>query len=138
MINYFYEEMSNIEDEEKKSVWIENIISDENKKLGDINYIFCNDNYLLNINKEYLNHDYYTDIITFDYCEENYISGDIFISLQRVLDNIHIHKTKYEEELNRVIAHGILHLCGYKDKTQEEQKIMRDKENFYIKKYNEL
>jgi len=138
MINYFYEEMSNIEDEEKKSIWIETIISNENKKLGDINYIFCNDNYLLNINKEYLNHDYYTDIITFDYCEENHISGDIFISLQRVLDNIQIHKTKYEEELNRVIAHGILHLCGYKDKTQEEKKVMRNKENFYIKKYDEL
>jgi len=138
MINYFYEETSRIKDEEKKSIWIENIISKENKKLGDINYIFCNDDYLLNINKDYLNHDYYTDIITFDYCEENYISGDIFISLQRVLDNVQLHKVKYEEELNRVIVHGILHLCGYKDKTEGEQKIMRSKEDFYIEMYNKL
>jgi len=138
MVNYFYEETSNIEDEEKKSIWIESIVTNENKKLGDINYIFCNDDYLLNINKEYLDHDYYTDIITFDYCDGDYISGDIFISLQRVLDNVHIHKTEYKEELNRVIAHGILHLCGYKDKTQEEEKNMRNKEDFYINKYNSL
>jgi len=138
MINYFYEDTSHIEDEEKKTVWIKNIISNENKKLGDINYIFCNDDYILEINKEYLNHDYYTDIITFDYCKENYISGDIFISLQRVLDNTKIHKTNYEDELNRVISHGILHLCGYKDKTEEEQKTMRSKEDFYIKEYLNL
>jgi rRNA maturation RNase YbeY len=85
----------------------------------------------LEINR-YLDHDYYTDIITFDYCKGKIISGDIFLSLQRVLDNASMLETKQEEELNRVLAHGILHLCGYKDKTEEEQKIMRSKEDYYI------
>jgi rRNA maturation RNase YbeY len=89
----------------------------------------------LEINRQYLDHDYYTDIITFDYCKGKIISGDIFLSLQRVLDNASMLETKQEEELNRVLAHGILHLCGYKDKTEEEQKIMRSKEDYYIGKY---
>ncbi|EJG2132791.1 rRNA maturation RNase YbeY, partial [Elizabethkingia anophelis] len=86
-------------------------------------------------NRQYLDHDYYTDIITFDYCKGKIISGDIFLSLQRVLDNASMLETKQEEELNRVLAHGILHLCGYKDKTEEEQKTMRSKEDYYIGKY---
>ncbi|EJG2144781.1 rRNA maturation RNase YbeY, partial [Elizabethkingia anophelis] len=89
----------------------------------------------LEINRQYLDHDYYTDIITFDYCKGKIISGDIFLSLQRVLDNASMLETKQEEELNRVLAHGILHLCGYKDKTEEEQKTMRSKEDYYIGKY---
>ena len=105
------------------------------QKPGDINYILCDDEYLLEINRQYLDHDYYTDIITFDYCKGKIISGDIFLSLQRVLDNASMLETKQEEELNRVLAHGILHLCGYKDKTEAEQKIMRSKEDYYIQKY---
>ncbi|MCL1675953.1 rRNA maturation RNase YbeY [Elizabethkingia meningoseptica] len=135
MINYFYENVSPISDEDKRAKWLEDLILDEGKKPGDINYILCNDEYLLEINKQYLDHDYYTDIITFDYCKGKIISGDIFLSLQRVLDNASMLETKQEEELNRVLAHGILHLCGYKDKTEEEQKLMRSKEDFYIGKY---
>ncbi|OPC17716.1 rRNA maturation RNase YbeY [Elizabethkingia meningoseptica] len=135
MINYFYENVSPISDEDKRAKWLEDLILDEGKKPGDINYILCDDEYLLEINKQYLDHDYYTDIITFDYCKGKIISGDIFLSLQRVLDNASMLETKQEEELNRVLAHGILHLCGYKDKTEGEQKLMRSKEDFYIGKY---
>ncbi|MCT3923944.1 rRNA maturation RNase YbeY [Elizabethkingia anophelis] len=135
MINYFYENVAPISDEEKRAEWLEKLILEEGKKSGDINYILCDDEYLLEINRQYLDHDYYTDIITFDYCKGKIISGDIFLSLQRVLDNASMLETKQEEELNRVLAHGILHLCGYKDKTEEEQKTMRSKEDYYIGKY---
>ncbi|HIB8180563.1 TPA: rRNA maturation RNase YbeY [Elizabethkingia anophelis] len=135
MINYFYENVAPISDEEKRAEWLEKLILEEGKKPGDINYILCNDEYLLEINRQYLDHDYYTDIITFDYCKGKIISGDIFLSLQRVLDNASMLETKQEEEINRVLAHGILHLCGYKDKTEEEQKTMRSKEDYYIGKY---
>ncbi|MCT4180332.1 rRNA maturation RNase YbeY [Elizabethkingia anophelis] len=135
MINYFYENVAPISNEEKRAEWLEKLILEEGKKPGDINYILCDDEYLLEINRQYLNHDYYTDIITFDYCKGKIISGDIFLSLQRVLDNASMLETKQEEELNRVLAHGILHLCGYKDKTEEEQKTMRSKEDYYIGKY---
>ena len=135
MINYFYENVAPISDEEKRAEWLEKLILEEGKKPGDINYILCNDEYLLEINRQYLDHDYYTDIITFDYCKGKIISGDIFLSLQRVLDNASMLETKQEEELNRVLAHGILHLCGYKDKKEEEKKTMRYKEDYYIVKY---
>ncbi|CAI9682071.1 rRNA maturation RNase YbeY [Elizabethkingia anophelis] len=135
MINYFYENVAPISNEEKRAEWLEKLILEESKKPGDINYILCDDEYLLEINRQYLDHDYYTDIITFDYCKGKIISGDIFLSLQRVLDNASMLETKQEEELNRVLAHGILHLCGYKDKTEEEQKTMRSKEDYYIGKY---
>ncbi|AKH96295.1 TPA: rRNA maturation RNase YbeY [Elizabethkingia anophelis] len=135
MINYFYENVAPISNEEKRAEWLEKLILEEGKKSGDINYILCDDEYLLEINRQYLDHDYYTDIITFDYCKGKIISGDIFLSLQRVLDNASMLETKQEEELNRVLAHGILHLCGYKDKTEEEQKTMRSKEDYYIGKY---
>ncbi|MCT4205016.1 rRNA maturation RNase YbeY [Elizabethkingia anophelis] len=135
MINYFYENVAPISNEEKRAEWLEKLILEEGKKPGDINYILCDDEFLLEINRQYLDHDYYTDIITFDYCKGKIISGDIFLSLQRVLDNASMLETKQEEELNRVLAHGILHLCGYKDKTEEEQKTMRSKEDYYIGKY---
>ena len=135
MINYFYENVAPISNEEKRAEWLEKLILEEGKKPGDINYILCDDEYLLEINRQYLDHDYYTDIITFDYCKGKIISGDIFLSLQRVLDNASMLETKQEEELNRVLAHGILHLCGYKDKSEEEQKTMRSKEDYYIGKY---
>jgi rRNA maturation RNase YbeY len=105
------------------------------KKLGEINYIFCDDEYLLKVNQDYLDHDYYTDIITFDYVKGKTISGDIFVSLPRILDNASTLSQNFEEEFNRVLAHGILHLCGYKDKTEEEQTQMRAKEDFYINQF---
>ena len=109
--------------------WIKWVIEHFNKKLGDITYIFCSDEEILRINESYLKHDYYTDIITFDYTEDDRLSGDLFISLETVKTNSEQFKTKYDEELHRVMIHGILHLCGYNDKTPEEKKIMRAKEN---------
>ena len=131
MIHFFYE---NTEEKTEESIknWIEEIIHSEGKKLGEINYIFCDDDYLLKVNQDYLDHDYYTDIITFDYVKGKTISGDIFVSLPRILDNASTLSQNFESEFNRVLAHGILHLCGYKDKTEEEKSQMRAKEDFYI------
>jgi probable rRNA maturation factor len=114
--------------------WISNIIKEHKKQLGAINYIFCSDDYLLDINKQHLNHDYYTDIISFNYCEDDIISGDIFISICRVNDNAQEYNTS-DTELLRVIVHGLLHFLGYDDKIEEEQNLMRQKENEYIDKY---
>ena len=131
MIHFFYE---NTEEkiQENLKIWIEKIIISEEKKPGEINYIFCDDEYLLKINQDFLDHDYYTDIITFDQVRGKTISGEIFVSLQRIKDNASLISKNYEEEKKRVIAHGILHLCGYKDKTEEQQKEMRSKEDFYL------
>ncbi len=131
MIYFFYE---NTEEKIEESIktWIEKIILSEEKKLGEINYIFCDDEYLLKINQDYLAHDFYTDIITFDQVRGKTISGEIFVSLQRIKDNASLISKNYEEEKKRVIAHGVLHLCGYKDKTVKEQKEMRAKEDFYL------
>ena len=131
MIHFFYENIDETFDDSIKE-WLENIIQCEEKKIGTINYIFCDDEYLLKINQDFLQHDYYTDIITFDKVRGKSISGEIFISLQRVKENAEIFQKPYEQERRRVMAHGILHLCGYKDKTLEEQAIMRSKENFYL------
>jgi rRNA maturation RNase YbeY len=111
------------------SQWINQVASDCGKSTGNIVYLFCDDEKMLEINRQYLQHDYYTDIITFDYTENNKISGDIFISLETVKTNAEKFKTNYEEELHRVIIHGILHLCGYNDKTAEDKKRMRAKED---------
>jgi rRNA maturation RNase YbeY len=116
------------------SNWIEETIYTEKKTLGEITYIFCDDEYLLKKNQEYLQHDTLTDIITFDYSEENTLSADIFISVERVKENAVIFAVSFEQELKRVIIHGILHLMGYKDKSEEESKIMRSKEDFYLSK----
>ena len=137
MINYFFENTDAIELPKKTSTWLENLILEEEKKLGEITYIFCDDAYLLRVNQDYLQHDYYTDIITFDYVKGKTISGDIFVSLQRISDNASTLSNSFEKELQRVIAHGILHLCGYKDKTEEEEKMMRSKEDYYLSKYKE-
>jgi rRNA maturation RNase YbeY len=112
---------------------LKNLAEKENRKLSDINYIFCSDNYLLEMNKQYLNHDYFTDVITFDYSENNKISGDIFISIDTVNDNAANYHSDTETELRRVMIHGALHLSGYNDKSEEEQKLMTEKENFYLK-----
>lgn len=116
--------------------WIAHTLSKENKSGGNFNFIFCDDTYLLEINKKYLSHDSYTDIITFDYSENNLVGGDIFISIERVKANAVEYNTQFERELYRVIIHGILHLCGYKDKTKLEKAQMRAKEDFYLNYFN--
>lgn len=120
-------------EKQKTKNWIKKVISCENKLAGNINIIFCSDDYLLNINKEYLKHNYYTDVITFDYCENTIISGDIFISLDRIKENANEEKTEYQEELKRVIIHGVLHLIGYNDKENDERNEMRMAEDKYLK-----
>ncbi|MBT2621483.1 rRNA maturation RNase YbeY [Chryseobacterium sp. ISL-6] len=136
MIQFFYENLpDSVHTDYTK--WLEDIILSEEKKLGEINYIFCDDEYLLKINQDYLQHDYYTDIITFDYVKGKTISAEIFVSLQRISDNASTLSRNYEEELRRVLAHGILHLCGYKDKTEDEEKEMRRKEDFYLATYKD-
>ncbi len=109
--------------------WIKSVIASYNKELGDITIIFCNDDYILDINRQYLNHDYYTDIITFDYVEANVISGDLFISLDTVKSNAQKFSEDYITESKRVIIHGVLHLIGFKDKSPTEEKDMRAAEN---------
>lgn len=111
------------------SAWIKSVAESYGKKVGDIAYIFCDDEKILEVNRQYLQHDYYTDIITFDYTEGNVISGDLFISLDTVRSNSEEQGTTYEEELHRVIIHGILHLCGINDKGPGEREQMEQAEN---------
>ena len=117
---------------EKSSYWLQKIIEIENKNYGEIVYVFCKDAYLIQKNIQFLKHDTLTDVITFDYCKGNQISGDILISIDRVEENSKIFKVGFLEELDRVMVHGLLHLLGYKDRTKEEAKIMNSKENFYL------
>jgi len=130
MAIYFESERADVPsiDEKKISTWIEMIVKNHDRELGDITYIFCNDDYILKINNEYLNHDYYTDIITFNYNEDNIVSGDIFISVDTVMSNSQKYNTLFSEELHRVIIHGILHLCGLDDHTEKEERNMRNEE----------
>ena len=111
------------------TAWIKAVAAEYGKKVGDIAYIFCNDEKILEVNREYLQHDYYTDIITFDYCEGDTISGDLFISLDTVRSNSEMVGATYEQELHRVIIHGVLHLCGINDKGEGEREIMEAAEN---------
>ena len=129
MISFNYELSFQLENEETYSQWIQNVILSENKTIGEINYIFCDDKYLLDINQKHLNHDFYTDVISFDYSEANIISGDVFISVDRVKENADEYNVPFNEELKRVIIHGILHYCGYKDKSSQEAVNMRNKED---------
>jgi len=115
--------------------WLDSACSSEDQTLNEVNIIFCSDEFLLKMNIEHLAHDYYTDIITFDYCVDKQIIGDLFISVDRVSDNAIINKELFTRELNRVMVHGLLHLCGYKDKTEEDSFIMRSKENHYLSLY---
>ena len=112
--------------------WLKMVAESEIRRIGDISIIFCSDNYILDINRKYLGHDYFTDIITFDYCSGNVLSGDLFISVDSVKENSVEYGTEFEDELNRVIVHGILHLIGYDDHTEEDVKVMREKENYYL------
>ena len=134
MIQFFFKDIDKIEIEANLSNRLEDIILSEGKKPGEINYIFCDDEYLLQVNREYLKHDYYTDVITFDYVKGKTISGDIFVSLPRIFDNAQTLSKDFESEFFRVLAHGLLHLCGYKDKTEEEIAEMRSKEDYYLNK----
>lgn len=136
MINYNYECDFRLEDEQVFSDWITRVIESENKSTGEIAYIFCDDDYLLEINQQYLDHDTLTDIISFDYTENDIISGDIFISIDRVQDNADDFDTPFEEELKRVMVHGILHYCGYKDKSLDEEVLMRNKEEEKINMFH--
>lgn len=129
MINFNYETDFTLENEDVYASWLSNVISSENKKEGEINYIFCDDEYLHKINVEYLNHDTLTDVISFDYTMGNEISGDCFISVERVKDNASDFNVAFDEEIKRVLAHGILHYCGYKDKTDADEVVMRSKED---------
>ena len=113
--------------------WIKSIVEQRGWKTGEISYIFCSDEYLLNVNQTYLKHDYFTDIITFDYTDATKVSGDLFISIDRVRDNAQELNLSFEQELHRVIIHGVLHLLGLKDKTEEEAKEMRKAEEECLK-----
>ncbi len=136
MISFNYEIDFELPNETEISSWLSKIILSENKKEGDINYIFCDDEYLLQINQQYLDHDTLTDIISFDYCVGNELHGDIFISIERVMENASDFGVKFEEEILRVMAHGVLHYCGYKDKSDDEEKLMRQKEEEKIKLFH--
>ena len=128
MISFNYETDFELENEAQYEDWISRIIESEGFDEGEINYIFCDDEYLHKINVQYLDHDTLTDIISFDYTVGNLIQGDIFVSVERVKDNANDFNVSFEEELKRVLSHGVLHYCGYKDKSPEDEALMRSKE----------
>ena len=132
MIYYNFETDFTLNNQDEISKWITKTIEEEACKVEEISYIFCDDAYLLEKNIEYLNHNTLTDIISFDYSVGKTISGDIFISIERVKENAKEFNVAFLDELHRVMIHGILHYCGYKDKTSEEKKEMRSKENYYL------
>ena len=134
MAIHFFSESTSFElaKREQLTSWIESGLKEEGFSVGEINFIFCSDDYLLDINRKHLDHDYYTDIITFDYTDESLVSGDIFISIDRVEDNSMELKLPFQDELHRVMAHGILHLSGYNDKTSEQQAEMTKREDFWL------
>lgn len=132
MIEFNYETTFQLDNESVIVNWISETIIAEGYKLGEINYVFCDDNYLHKLNVEFLNHDTLTDIISFDYTLGKIIQGDIFISIERVEDNAKDFKVPFIQELNRVMIHGVLHYCGYKDKTDQDARLMRKKENHYL------
>ena len=136
MISFNYENEFELPNEDQIATWISQVILSENKKEGEINYIFCDDEYLLNLNEQYLDHDTLTDIISFDYSIGNEIHGDVFISTERVLENAADFKVTFEEELQRVLVHGVLHYCGYKDKSEADEQLMRSKEDEKIKMFH--
>ena len=136
MINIFTEEVDfDRDDFQKIKGWIKKVITEEKHIIDNINYIFSHDDYVLKINKEQLNHDYYTDIITFPYKEGQELDADIYISVDRVKENAKKYSLNFDEELRRVMIHGILHMVGYDDKSENQKEEMRKKENYYLEKY---
>lgn len=136
MILFNYETDFQLDKEEAISTWISAVITSEGKNEGEINYIFCDDDYLHKINVEHLGHDTLTDIISFDYTVGNELNGDIFVSIERVKENAIDFEVSFEEELKRVLVHGILHYCGYKDKSQTDEILMRKKEDEKIEMFH--
>lgn len=139
MVRYFNEDIAfDLKDKRLTNAWLKTVSGSEMRTLGDVNIIFCSDNYILDINMKYLQHDYFTDIITFDYCEGSKISGDLFISIDSVRENASFYGCDFNDELNRVIVHGILHLIGYDDHSASDITVMRSKENYYLNLRNSL
>lgn len=132
MISFNYETDFQLPDEAHTTNWVSEAIIKENRKAGEINYVFCDDAFLHKLNKKYLDHDTLTDIISFDYTVGKELHGDIYISVERVTENATDFSVEFDTELHRVIIHGILHLCGYKDKSEKELKVMRAKEDLYL------
>lgn len=135
-VDFHFEAAYSLDDEVAYSNWISRIVSSEGKQLGNLNYIFCNDKYLNELNIKYLEHFDFTDIITFNYCTDNLIEGDIFISIERVKENAFDYKVSFDNELRRVMAHGVLHLLDYNDKTEADKTLMRTKENEMIQLFH--
>jgi len=136
MISFNYETDFELHNEAYFSKWLSEVILSENKKEGEINYIFCDDDYLLEINQQYLDHDTLTDIISFDYSVGNELNGDIFVSVERVKENASDYNVSFQEEIQRVLVHGVLHYCGYKDKTEADELVMRRKEEEKMKMFH--
>ncbi|NNT71087.1 rRNA maturation RNase YbeY [Flavobacterium sp. IMCC34852] len=136
MISFNYESNFNLDNESLYVDWLSKVITSELKNEGEINYIFCDDDYLLEINQQYLDHDTLTDIISFDYSVGNELHGDIFISIERVRDNAKDFNVSFEDELKRVMVHGVLHYCGYKDKSEQDEQLMREKEEEKMKMFH--
>ena len=133
MIRYFQEDIRfELKQKLLNNRWLKMVAGSEMRRLGAINIIFCSDRYILDVNINYLQHDYFTDIITFDYCEKDVLSGDLFISIDSVRENALYYGAAFSEELDRVMVHGLLHLIGYDDHTEEEKAQMRQKENYYL------
>lgn len=136
-MNFFSKEISfKPKNSLKLKSWIKDVAKEEGYQVGTLNYVFCNDDYILETNRQYLQHDYFTDIITFDYTERRKISGDLVVSIDTVKSNSEKLGVTFNSELCRVIIHGVLHLCGYKDKTDKEEVVMRQKEDYYLAKFN--
>lgn len=134
MISYYSEQTPFVlKGKVRNSKWLRLVAESEIRRVGDLNIIFCSDNYILDVNRQYLEHDYFTDIITFDYCEGDKLSGDLFISVDTVRENaIEYGAESFEQELARVMVHGLLHLIGYDDHSEQEKRTMRAKENYYL------
>ena len=133
MISYHFENTDFVfRERDLNNRWLRTVAESEMKRIGNIAIIFCSDGYLLDVNRKYLGHDYFTDIITFDYCEGERLSGDLFISVDSVRENAVEYGTEFADELNLVMVHGLLHLIGYDDHTEEDVKTMREKENQYL------
>ena len=133
MISYYFEDTDFIfKGKTLNNKWLRLVAESEIRQIGNISIILCSDNYILDVNQKYLQHDYFTDIITFDYCEGDKLSGDLFISVDTVKDNAIEYGTEFHDELNRVMVHGLLHLIGYDDHCEEDIKEMRAKENYYL------